>query len=295
MNSGEPDRTLLRDPTWLPSAHARRAFLPEDPQEHTRRLIGTVTALWPSGSSLEVPLGTTAALALLPLADAESPELAHAIATLEPAGLVAVLRQMWAHLWLSQPYLVERAHLLWRWLADPSQQTAGTLTELTHHLFKGGVLEFGADPERYLATDLLGRLLQQLSNRGEKSGRGAFHTPDVVTDHMVEYFADDLPPGTVIGEAAAGSGAMWRAQARLLHDTGRDPAQYRWVAAEIDPLTVAVLGANSLLWRLGSDVLIACADALAGDSGMAQAQLERAGATARRDAFVADPHPPDIA
>lgn len=282
--------TRPRDLTWLPSAHARRAFLPEDPQEHARRLIDMITVLWPS-SSPELPLGTTAALALLPLADAQSPELAHDVAALEPDDLIVVLRQMWAHLWQSQPYLVERSGLLWRWLADPPQHTAEAVTEMTHHLFKGGILEYGADPKRYLATDLLGRLLQALSNRGEKSRRGAFHTPDVVTNHMVEYFADDLPPGTVIGEAAAGSGAMWRAQARLLHHQGRDAAQYRWVGAEIDPLTAAVLGANSLLWRLGSHVLIACADALAGDSGLAQAHQEREEAIARRDAFLSSLHP----
>ncbi|MFJ6438200.1 N-6 DNA methylase [Streptomyces sp. NPDC091416] len=280
-----------RDVTWLPSAHARRAFLPEEPAEHARRLLGTITALWPSSSSLEIPLGTTAALALLPLADAQSPELAHDVAALDPDDLVTVLRQTWAHLWQSHPYLVERSALLWRWLADPPRQTAEAVTEMTHHLFKGGILEWGAAPERYLATDLLGRLLQALGNRGEKSRRGAFHTPDVVTDHMVEYFAGDLPPGTVIGETSAGSAAMWRAQARLLRDQGRDAAQYRWVGAEIDPLTVAALGANSLLWRLGPDVLIACADALAGDSGLAQAHRERAEAIARRDAFLSSPPP----
>ncbi|MFJ8752265.1 N-6 DNA methylase [Streptomyces sp. NPDC102441] len=288
MNSDAKDtrsseRTRPKDPTWLPSARARRAFLP-DPQDQAQRLISSVTALWPSGSSLEVPLGTTATLALLPLADPASPELAHDVAALEPSDLMVVLRHTWAHLWLSQPYLVERAQLLWRWLADPPPQTAEAVTELTHHLFRGGILEFGTDPGRYLSTDLLGRLMQQLNSRGEKSRRGAFHTPDVVTDHMVEYLAGDLEPGTVIGEPAAGSGAIWRAQARLLHVTSRDPAVYRWIAAEVDPLAAAVLGANSLLFRLGPDVLIACADALAGDSGLAQAQRERDSAMARRDA-----------
>ncbi|MER5988009.1 hypothetical protein [Streptomyces sp. NPDC001787] len=287
--SGLSEGTRPRDPTWLPSAHARRAFLPE-PQDQAQRLISSVTALWPSGSSLEVPLGTTATLALLPLADPTSPELAHDVAVLEPSDLMVVLRHLWGHLWLSRPYLVERAQLLWRWLADPSPQTAEAVTELTHHLFRGGILEFGADPRRYLATDLLGRLMQQLNSRGEKSRRGAFHTPDVVTDHMVEYFTDDLAPGTVLGEPAAGSGAIWRAQARLLHDTSRDPAVYRWIAAEVDPLAAAVLGANALLWRLGPDVLIACADALAGDSGLAQAQRERDSATARRDEVRRNPN-----
>lgn len=281
--AGLSEGTRPRDPTWLPSAHARRAFLP-DPQDQAQRLISSVMALWPSGSSLEVPLGTTATLALLPLADPASPELAHDVAALEPSDLMVVLRHLWAHLWLSRPYLVERAQLLWRWLADPPPQTAEAVTELTHHLFRGGILEFGADPRRYLATDLMGRLMQQLNSRGEKRLRGAFHTPDAVTDHMVEYLADELEPGMVFGEAAAGSGAIWRAQARLLHDRGRTPAEYRWIAAEVDPLAAAVLGANSLLWRLGPEVLIACADALAGDSGLSQAQRERENATAHRDA-----------
>ncbi|MFI1258988.1 N-6 DNA methylase [Streptomyces netropsis] len=271
---------------WLPSAHARRAFLPEDPQEHSRRISDLVTAFWPSGAAVEVPLGTVATVALLPLSDSQAPVLARTIAELPPGGLIELMRATWAELWIRHPYLTECASLLYRWLGTASDETAQQVTELTHLLLRAGVVEHGADPGRYLKADLFGRLLQQLTARSEKGRRGAFHTPDFVCDFMSEVLSG-LSEGESIGELAAGSGAMWRAAAAQLRWEGKDPASLPWVGVEIDPLAAATLAANSLLWRLGDDVLVACADGLSRDSGLGQARQHRARATAHRDAFVA--------
>ncbi|MEU2514484.1 N-6 DNA methylase [Streptomyces syringium] len=269
---------------WLPSAHARRAFLPEDPQEHSRRVADLVTAFWPSGAAIEVPLGTVATVVLLPLADSQAPTLARTIAELPPGGLIELMRATWAELWVRHPYLTECAGLLYRWLSTACDETAQQVTELTHHLLRAGVMEHGADPGRYLKADLLGRLLQQLTARREKGRHGAFHTPDFVCDFMSEVLSD-LAEGESTGELAAGSGAMWRAAAAQLRRQGKDPATFPWVGVEIDPLAAAALAANSLLWRLGDDVLIACADGLSRDSGLGQAHEHRARATARRNAL----------
>ena len=183
----------------------------------------------------------------------------------------------WAELWCRYPYLVERAHVLYRWMADVSQETAESVTRLVHLSLRDGLLEFGATPERHPAGDLLGRLMQRLTSRGSKDSRGAFHTPDQISDFMSALMNDDFPAGETIGEAAAGSDTMWWVIARHMHFEGRDPASFTWVAAEIDPLAVGCLAANALLWRLGGDVIIAHADALAGDSGLGQARLRAAG------------------
>ncbi|MCM2430926.1 N-6 DNA methylase [Streptomyces sp. RKAG337] len=267
---------------WLPLAWARRAFLHEDPEHQARQITDIASAAWPSGASVEVPLGALAAVALLPLADPDAPDLAQSIAALRPDDLMIVLRGTWAELWGTHPYLVERAHLLYRWLADVPPDTAESVTELVHLALRAGLLEFGADPDRRLATDLLGRLLQRLTSRANKAGRGAFHTPSAVCDLISEIVGREQ----IIGEVAAGSGAMWRAEARLMRRDGLDPARFTWVGAEIDPLAVGVLAANAMLWRLGDDVLIACADSLAGDSGLAHAGHERHSATAHRDAVI---------
>ncbi|MFC5148967.1 N-6 DNA methylase [Streptomyces aureoversilis] len=273
---------------WLPSAHARRAFLPEDPQEHSRQVCDLVAAFWPSGAAVEVPLGTAATVALLPLADSQAPVLARTIAELPPGGLIELMRATWAELWVRHPYLTECAGLLYRWLGTASDETAQQVTELTHLLLRAGLVEHGADPRRYLKADLLGRLLQQLTARGEKGRRGAFHTPDFVCDFMSEILSG-LSEGESTGELAAGSGAMWRAAAAQLRWEGKDPAEFPWVGVEIDPLAAATLAANSLLWRLGDDVLIACADGLSRDSGLGRAHEHRTQATARRNAFVESP------
>ena len=51
-------------------------------------------------------------------------------------------------------------------------------------------------------------------------------------------------------------------------------------------MSAAVLAANSLLWGLGDDVVIACADTLTRDSGLTQARAERDRAITRRNTLV---------
>lgn len=281
----QPEGIPFGEVPWLPSAHARKAFLPEA-DEHARRIIDTVVAVWPSASGLEIPLGTVATVALLPHADPGAPEEARLIASLRPAQLVTTMRHMWTHLWFRHPFLVERAGLLHLWLDSVSDQTAVEVTELVHLLFRDGLLELGADPDRRLATDFLGRLMQRLRGREPKSARGAFHTPDALANFGADMLNIGTPGDQRIGEPAAGSGNLWRAQAAHLRWQGKDPAAREWVGVEIDPLSAAVLASNALLWGLGDGVVIACADALTRDSGLAQAYEERDRAIARRDTLA---------
>jgi len=282
-----PRRTAAGGLRPLPPAWARRAFAPERPDDHVKAIIESVAAVWPYGSRIEIPLGVVAAAVLLPLADPQAESLAQRIAALEPGELLVVLRGTWAALWGRQPYLVERAHPLFRWLASVSEETGIAVARVVQVALRAGVLEHGADPDRFLAADLLGRLQQRMTGRGEKSERGAFHTPDMAADHMAEGLAGSLVEGQLIGETAAGSGTMLRAVARHLRRRGVDPAAMRWQAVELSELSAATLACNAMLWRLGDRVVIACSDALAGDSGIGQAEAERDGCLAHRDAAVA--------
>ena len=172
-------------------------------------------------------------------------------------------------------------------MATASEDTTAKVADVVQAALRAGVLEHCSDPERRLEADLLGRLQQHLTGRGEQSRRGAFHTPDIVADLMAEILGEDGTEAETTGETSAGSGTMFRAQARDLRRRGIDPATASWQAAELSELSSATLACNAALWRLGNDVVIACADALAGDSGIAQARAERARCLEHRDAALA--------
>ncbi|MFE4512580.1 N-6 DNA methylase [Kitasatospora sp. NPDC056783] len=273
------------------SARARRMLMPEDGADHARTIADTVRDAWLTtngGAGIEVAIGTTAILAILPVIDPDAAALAGRIAALSPATVTELLDRAWQRLWWQQPDIVDRARPLRAWLDAPQawQQHGALVAAQT--CIRTGLLELASDHERAVSGDVLGRLLQQLRGHADKQSRGEFHTPAGVTDFMAEVF--DVA-GTVtdwsIGEPAAGSGAMWRAIARHMVTAGEDPAKKCWIGAEIDPLAAAVLAANSVIWRLGPDVLIAAADALATrDSGLGRAAEERAASFARRDAAL---------
>jgi len=72
-----------------------------------------------------------------------------------------------------------------------------------------------------------------------------------------------LAPGQSICDPAAGTGGLLRAAAEVLRADGKAPHEFRWYACDIAPLAVAGLAVNAHVWGLGSQVVIACADALA--------------------------------
>ena len=283
------DQPAPRDAAWwLPSAQARRAFLKEDPDQQVRDIVDVTVAAWPSGATVEVPLGTIATIALLPLADPQAPELGRALASLEPEQLMSVLRDTWADLWCRYPYLVERAHLLYRWMADASRESRGChppgpsgASRRPTGVRRGTGPVSGqrpAGPACHAAPDQSGK-------QGQPR-RFPHPRPD-----QQFYERTDQPRLSRRGKHRGGRRRFRHHVARgrpsHAHLEGHDPSSFTWVAAEIDPLAVGCLAANALLWRLGGDVIIAHADALAGDSGLGQARRERQAAEAHRDAVAA--------
>ncbi|MFB8290157.1 N-6 DNA methylase [Kitasatospora purpeofusca] len=273
------------------SARARRLLIPEDGAEHARKIADSVRDAWlatTGGAGIEVAIGAVAITAVLPVLDPAAGALAGQVAALSPEALTELLDRAWQQLWWTRPAIVEQARPLRAWIDAPRPwQQHGALV-VVQTCIRTGLLELAGDHERALSGDILGRLLQQLRGHTDKQSRGEFHTPAAVTTLMAEILdVGGAPADQVIGEPAAGSGAMWRAAARHMLAEGQDPAGKSWVGVELDPLAAAVLAANSVIWRLGSDVLIAAANALATpDSGLERAAAEHSEAVGRRDALL---------
>jgi hypothetical protein len=226
-------------------------------------------------------------MAVLSVLDSEAGSLARVLASLEPGALCEVLDRTWQRLYWALPAHVELMRPLRRWLDDPEEWQAHGALLAAQTCIRTGLLEFSGDPERVLEADLLGRLMQQLRGRAEKGSTGAFHTPRGAAVLLAEVLQVDTAD-VVVMEPAAGSGALWRATAADLRRRGQDPAEKTWVAVEIDPMSAAVLVANTVLWGLGPNVVVARADAIRNaDSGVGVALRQREQAYARRDALLA--------
>ncbi|MFF4344746.1 N-6 DNA methylase [Kitasatospora sp. NPDC001540] len=275
------------------SSAARRMLMPQDADEHGRLIADTVAAAWTANhgaAGLDVVVGTVAAMAFLPVLDPEAGSLAGAVAGLRPGDLCQLLDRVWQQMYWALPAHVERMRPLRSWLDAPEAwQAAGALLT-AQTCIRTGLLEFTGDRERAVGCDLLGRLMQQLRGRADKDAVGAFHTPRGAAVLMAEILEVGSADG-IIMEPAAGSGALWRAVAADLQFRGQDPAEKTWVGVEIDALSAAVLVANSVIWRLGSRVLVARADAIREpDSGVAAALAEHRAAYARRAALLDAAH-----
>ncbi|RKE02996.1 N-6 DNA methylase [Streptomyces sp. TLI_171] len=264
--------------------------MPQNADDHARLIADTVSAVWTAdhgAAGLDVVVGTVAAMAFLPVLDTDAGSLAGTVACLDPGDLCELLDRAWQQLYWLLPAHVERMRPLRRWLDAPEEWQAAGARLAAQTCIRTGLLEFAGDRERALGSDLLGRLMQQLRGRADKGAVGAFHTPRGAAVLMAEILAVDSADGVVM-EPAAGSGALWRAVAADLLFRGQDPAEKTWIGVEIDALSAAVLVANSVIWRLGPDVLVARADAIREpDSGVGAALAHRAAAYARRDALRA--------
>ena len=63
-----------------------------------------------------------------------------------------------------------------------------------------------------------------------------------------------------------GSGGMFRAVAASMRARNLDPTTVAWVGNDVDPLAVACAAVNSLIWGLGRDVTVWCANSLSADA-----------------------------
>lgn len=249
-------------------------------KSRAQKIAEAIDGAWYAGrdvTHLEVPMGVTAGLALLSVADPNGPDPAKQLLQMPQEELVPFFQQVWANFCVVRPDLVAVAEPLYAWLWDDLK--ANTLSQ-AHKIMvtalKAGQMEI-TGTELRMEVDLLGVLLQMLKGHKASKGVGSFHTPIELAEVMARFQA--VEPGASVYEPAAGSGVLLLAAAKDLRRRGHDPASCTWVANDLDPLAAGALAVNVHLWALGPNVLVGC------DNGLDDAWVDRA--LAERNGTVA--------
>ncbi|MEV7936577.1 N-6 DNA methylase [Kitasatospora sp. NPDC088264] len=278
------------EPKTRTGQHRRAPFASH--REIATRLAEDVTNAWfraRGGSQHAIPIGVVAALALVAPAEEDGPDLGDQILELSPDELAVMLRRIWAHHWFSEPFLIERTRPLHDWLneEEPDPDLVHAAHQVAHAAINSGLLDVTGhkDPGHRSDTDVLSRLIMDMHSKAKRLADGEFHTPEAVCDLMASVIinAHDLKPGASIHDPAAGSGAMLRAAANHLRDTGLNSADHHWYANDIDELAVACCAVNSIVWGLGPNVVVAKANSLTEPDWPTRARAERAAIIAHRN------------
>ncbi|MGW3031153.1 N-6 DNA methylase [Streptomyces sp. NPDC001178] len=274
----------------------RKGFAPRDPHEHARKIAENVIDAWyqsHGGSSIDVPLGTVAALALLRQPEGTGNGLADWIMAREPHELPQLFKEIYLGYWIKRPDLIDRAVRLhdWAWNPDPDAHQLQAVQAVTHRALNQGLLDLTGHDDPYMRaeTDVLSPLLTGLRHKSDKKWRGEYHTPPGVTDLLANMLVDKdfAQPDLAIREPAVGSGTMLRSVAQRLRDLGLNPHDYLWYGNDIDALAAACAAVNAIIWDLGPKCFIGCADSLAlEDGGYAKTLAEAKDSFEQRDRYV---------
>ncbi|MGW7572355.1 N-6 DNA methylase [Streptomyces sp. NPDC054765] len=274
--------------TNRPKVTARKYLAPRDPHEHARKIAENVIEAWYQsfgGSSIDIPLGTVAALALL----RNPPGLADRILNLQPHELPQFFKEIYLGHWINRPDLIDRAIRLhdWAWNPDPDPQQLRAVHAVTHRAINTGLLDLTGHDDPYMRSesDVLSPLLTGLRHKSDKKWRGEYHTPAYVSDLMARMLVDKDYGGPTksIHEPAVGSGGMLRSVAQCLRDLQLDPHDYTWYGNDIDSLAAACAAVNAIIWDLGPKCSIGCADSLAPEDDYAKTLAEARDAFKQRD------------
>ncbi|MFD4480535.1 N-6 DNA methylase [Streptomyces sp. NPDC058257] len=269
---------------------ARRYFAPGDPHEHARKIAENALEAWYQsfgGSSIDVPLGTVAALCLV----RNVPGLGDWILNLQPEELPQLFKEIYLGHWIKRPDLINRALRLhdWAWNPDPDKQQLRAVHAVTRAAINTGLLELTGHDDAWQRSeaDVLSPLLTGLRHKSDKKWRGEYHTPAGVTDLMANMTIDKhIEPGMSFAEPAVGSGTMFRSVAQRLRDLGLNPHDFRWYGVDIDALSAGCAAINAIVWDLGPRCLIGCADSLAPEDDYAKTIAEAKDAFEERDRYM---------
>ncbi|MGW0822480.1 N-6 DNA methylase [Streptomyces sp. NPDC002845] len=269
----------------------KRYAAPSDPHQHTSKIAENVMDAWYShhgGSRIDIPLGTVAALTFF-----REPLVGDWLLTLEPQHFPPLLKEVWGVQWFCRPDLIEQARPLHNWVEeDPDEYQLRAVQAVVHAAVNTGLLDLTADDDPYMRSraDVMGPLLTGLRHKSDKKWRGEYHTPPSVADLMARMLIPEDPkPGSSFREPCVGSGSMFRSAVQLLRERDLNPADFRWFGNDIDPLSTACAAVNAIVWDLGPQTAIWCADSLAHSedgAGVAKALTERAAVIKHRNDVV---------
>lgn len=278
-----------RTPTKI---KARTYLAPRDPHEHAHKIAERVIDAWHQnfgGSSIDIPLGTVAALALL----RNVPGLADWILNLQPHELPQLFKEIYLGHWIKRPDLINQAIRLydWAWNPNPDKRQLRAVHAVTHAAINTGLMDLTGDDDPFWRSesDVLSPLLTGLRHKTDKKWRGEYHSPACVTDLMARVLVDQDAgdEGKSIREPAVGSGTMFRSVAQRLRELQLNPHDYTWYGNDVDSLSAACAAVNAIIWDLGPRALIGCADSLASeDGGYAKTRAQARDAFKQRDDYM---------
>ena len=271
MSRPSNDRSAARRPHPIPTP-------PTDPHRHAQKIADTVDEAWHrvhGTGDIEVPVSVVAALSLLAPPDGERDRVASLFLELNVDEFTWLMRTQWTVFVDARPDLVVPVSpLISVWHGDHriDANTALAAKEVADAAIGAGQLHL-TGTDRRTDTDLFGALLSTLRSRTDRNVRGLFYTPADVSDVLAGML--DVPQaGQTVHEPAAGTGGMLRAVAKAMRQHGHDPATIGWVAVDTDPLAIACLAINTVLWGLGPRVLLGVGDSLS-DEWITRAAAQR--------------------
>lgn len=265
-----------------PQGHSRNplGIAPPTGSIHTyaARIADAVDETWHSAhghGDWQVPVSVVATLALIaPPADKRDRAAAQ-VTALDCDAFTHLMRAQWGLLVNARPDLITPAWPLagvWHGENAITGPTVRAAQRVAHVALQRGLWHLSAEPELRCSLDLLGHVLTTLRGRKAATAHSAFYTPAGVADAMARGAPEE---GAQVHEPTAGTGGMLRALAQAMRHHGRDPATVTWVAVDVDPLAIACLAANALLWGLGPRVLLGVGDIFT-DDWIAAAEAQRA-------------------
>ncbi|MEV4741791.1 N-6 DNA methylase [Streptomyces sp. NPDC049555] len=280
------------------SIRARRLRLPSNPHDAAWRIGEAVASAWNTqrgGTAIEVPIGIVAALALIRPKGPQGPDLAHQILAQDDDQLIRMYREIWAGHWMHRPDLIDRARILHQWLNDDdhSKHRLHLTRAVTQAALRAGIfcLTGHDDPYFRAATDVLSPVMNLTRSTGAQQGLGEYHTPWGVAEAMGHMLISEIQlaftgeprPGEHISDPACGSGGLLRAAAQSMRERGIDPATMRWSGVDVDEIAAACTAVNAIIWSLGPNVTVACADSLIQPNAVEEAMAEARAIIEHRD------------
>lgn len=238
-----------------------------------RRLADAVERTWHQAYGPDrraVPVSVVAALAL---AGCDGDERISDVVETESA-FAEFIPQVWARFVNSRPDLVVPAWPLvepWHSTSPLDRASVCAAHLVARAAVHAGLLDVAAPDARY-TVDLLGPVVAALRSGGARQARGQFGTPSDLADVLATVTTP--AEGARVVDPAAGAGGLLRAAAQAMRRSGRDPATVAWFAVDLDPVAVACLACNAVLWDLGPHVIVGVGDGIA-DDWMDRAMAQR--------------------
>lgn len=236
---------------------------PASPDIHARQIAEAVETAWHrsfGSGRLDVPLSVVATLACVPARTSAGEDTTEVITRWDETTLMTFTRQVWTDVIRIRP---ELTHLLYPMIAWIFEDDAGALSPHVHAVasaaLRTGQLDLTGS-ERRLDTDLLGTALALFRPKSALQDRGQFYTPADIADLMARM--TDVDAYSSVTDPTMGTGGMFRAAAKALRASGRDPATVEWIGCDIDEIAVACATVNSMSWGLGHQIVFRAGDTL---------------------------------